>query len=244
MNSLAASVISTYMEAWRDYLPGRLDSAVVQHGEIAQELGKGQGKFAAIGTVVSILFFDGPVANYSKRDIHLAEHLPELAAGAPSTPQIAVILAVIGVIIILFCVLTRRFPEWAEAISLSVIAATISLGLATMIFKPLFERPDPHRFVYRLRDNFGWHTQGLPFSAFPSTHAALAAAGLIVWGLYFPRWKTPCIVCLFAIDVLLVIGGWHFISDVLAGNLVGVTVGALGYQVAAMLRPPRTHLIR
>src|SRR6185503_16960192 len=40
-----------YMEAWRDYLPGRLDSAVVQHGEIAQELGQGQGKFAAIGTV-------------------------------------------------------------------------------------------------------------------------------------------------------------------------------------------------
>src|SRR3954465_2174200 len=86
--------------------------------------------FAAIGTVVSILFFDGPVANYSKRDIHLTEQIPELAASAPSSPQVAAILAAIGLIIIVFCIVTRRFPKWAEAISLSIIAAATSLGLA------------------------------------------------------------------------------------------------------------------
>src|SRR4051812_37081865 len=117
----------------------------------------GFSAFAAIGIVLSILFFDAPVANYSKREIHLTG----LLASPPSSLQIAVVLSVICVLIGIFCVLTRRFPKWAEAIPLSIVTAALSLGLAILIFKPLFGRPDPQMFVFHLRSNFGWHSQAL-----------------------------------------------------------------------------------
>jgi membrane-associated phospholipid phosphatase len=189
--------------------------------------------FAAAAIVFSVMFLDGPVANFSKREVHM----PVLVTYAPSSIHITIILAAICGIVGLFCILIKRLPNWAEAILLSAVAAAASLCLTALLFKPLFARPNPQLFVYHLRNNFGWHSPGLASSAFPSTHAALAAAGLLVLGLYFAAGRIACIFCLFAIDAMLVIGGWHFISDVLAGNLVGVTIAALGCETASVLRP-------
>jgi len=200
----------------------------------------GFSALAAAAILISVMFLDGPVANFSKREVHM--HM--LVASVPSSVQIGIILAAVCVMVGLFCILTRRFPNWAEAILLSAIAAAASLCLTALLFKPLFARPNPQLFVYHLRNNFGWHSPGLASSAFPSTHAALAAAGLFVLGLYFAKGRTVCIFCLLAIDALLVIGGWHFISDVLAGNMVGVTIAALGCETATLLKAGRHKLIR
>ena len=74
------------------------------------------------------------------------------------------------------------------------------------------------------------------FGAFPSTHAALTTAGLPVLGLYFPRARIASGLGVIAIDAGLVAGGWHFIGDVLAGNIVGFTIAVLGYGTVTTLK--------
>jgi membrane-associated phospholipid phosphatase len=187
--------------------------------------------FATVSTLLAILFLDGPVAQFFRREIHIAVLKPY----APSSHLISVTTATIGALIGLFCLVMKRFPKWAEAMLLSAVAAVASIHLADHA-KRVAAHPGPRLFVRYLRTHFGWHSQGIGFGGFPSTHAALAAAALSVLAFYFPRAAIGCLIGALAIDIVLVAGGWHFVSDVLAGNMVGFTIAVLGYGAAAALK--------
>ena len=104
-------------------------------------------------------------------------------------------------------------------------AGTTSAGVAIAIYSCLKRvvcrrRPcdvEPHR----------WAALAPPdrFS-FPSGHAMVAFAVTVSLGLFYPIAAAALVFCALSISASRVVLGMHFLSDVLAGSLLG---GLLGY---------------
>jgi membrane-associated phospholipid phosphatase len=74
---------------------------------------------------------------------------------------------------------------------------------------------------------FHWFGGEWRFDGFPSGHMAVfTVLALAVWR-FFPRYRTVCMSLLFLLAVSLVITSYHFLSDVLAGALVGFLIDAV-----------------
>lgn len=73
--------------------------------------------------------------------------------------------------------------------------------------------------------------QGTPDSSFPSGHMALAAAFAGVLMRHYPKTILPLSGFLAVVAGLLIVGIWHFVSDVLAGAFIGLTTGMLAAEV-------------
>lgn len=75
--------------------------------------------------------------------------------------------------------------------------------------------------------NFGFWQHGI-FWGWPSSHACVAVAGAVALALIFPRnWALGAAAIAYAIFVAAGAAiGFHWLSDVLAGCLIGYAVGA------------------
>ena len=73
--------------------------------------------------------------------------------------------------------------------------------------------------------------QGSPDHSFPSGHMMLAGAFLGVVMRHYPKTILPLAAALAGAGALLIVGSWHFLSDVLAGTFGGVTAGLLAAEI-------------
>lgn len=95
-----------------------------------------------------------------------------------------------------------------------------------------------------LRDNaygFTWFNSSQDFASFPSGHIALTIAPLIVVWMLFPnlRWLAGLLCTLVAFGLIVLY--YHFVSDVIAGALVG---GLVGYYTVKISYPSNYASIR
>ena len=72
---------------------------------------------------------------------------------------------------------------------------------------------------------------GTADSSFPSGHMVLAGAFAGVLMRHYPKAILPLAGLLAFAAALLVLGTWHFVSDVLAGAFVGVTAGLAAAEI-------------
>jgi membrane-associated phospholipid phosphatase len=82
----------------------------------------------------------------------------------------------------------------------------------------------------------GWpHTinwfHGSPDASFPSGHMMLAGAWAGVMMRHYPKSILALAGALAGAGCLLILGNWHFVSDVLAGTFGGVTAGLLAAEI-------------
>ena len=111
---------------------------------------------------------------------------------------------------------TRLHPLWLR-LSLATLAATA----AKDELKWLFGRPWPGSWLkYGL---YGFHplTDSPLYGGFPSGHTAYISAPLGVLWVLRPRWRPLCAAVILAAMAGLVGADYHFLSDVLAGLLIG-----------------------
>jgi len=194
---------------------------------------------AALTVAISIQFLDGPIADILVRHVNLQP----LRRYIPTSLEAGILLAAAAIAVSLFCFFTRRVPKWAEAILLAAFAAAAGLALARGL-KPFFARPAPYIYVYNLKTNFGWHSVGESTSVFPSTHSALLAAALSVLAFYYARARNTLILSMLAINLFMIIGTWHFLSDALAGSMVGFTVAAIAFWTVSTLKTGSNKVMR
>ena len=69
--------------------------------------------------------------------------------------------------------------------------------------------------------------------SFPSGHSMTAFAACIPLIVFYPSLAVGLLFCAFSIAVSRIILGMHFLSDVLAGSLLGAS---LGYAAVALIR--------
>lgn len=176
-----------------------------------------------IGVVVGIRYLDQPIAQLFRKPAGGISFLGEIFA---ATNLIAAIASTVLVLALLRLV-RGHISQAAKAVMLAGCTAIGAYTVNDVVLKHVLGRQAVSAYLSDPLGN-GFHLlQGTADSSFPSGHAVLAAAALSVIAGFYPRFLTPIITVMTLIGALLLIGDWHFLSDVLAGIFVGATAGLL-----------------
>src|SRR3954468_24615658 len=171
-------------------------------------------------------------------DLLLAEHanawaahrdVAEDAARDYASVSEALFVVLVGLIGLAGLLLRRR--RLLRASGLAVVAAGLSLGVATVVAR-LVGRPRPFVAHPRAIHDFLPHA---PDPGFPSDHATAAFAIAAVLLLVLGRRALPVLVAAIALAVCRVLVGVHYPGDVLAGAVLGCAMA--GIVVLAAKRP-------
>lgn len=184
------------------------------------------GAVAAIA--VSYAWLDQPIAFYAHD--HLAQYrvfvvmtrLPEWVA-----PFAGIALFWLG----LRALLHRKLAPPLAALLLCSLSLVVATALKNQL-KYAFGRTWPETWVQNnpslIRDHmFGFNPfhGGPGYESFPSGHtAAICALAAVPWLLY-PRWRWLYAACVLIVSVGLIGADYHFLSDIIAGGVLGASTG-------------------
>jgi membrane-associated phospholipid phosphatase len=170
----------------------------------------------------AFLRMDVPIALYFWNVGHLRSPL-NAAFGS------AVILSAESAVI-LFTVVARlvrgHIPVLGETLAIACLVSMCAYVVNDHVLKVFFGVPNPAYLVHGAGHNFNlW--SGSDSSSFPSGHMVLAGgfAGVFM-RLYRASIRLFSALLLLAAGLLLV-GGWHFLSDIIAGAFLGTSAGIL-----------------
>lgn len=165
---------------------------------------------------------DVPVAH---RVWRVGSHLSSLSAAFGATVILSMEAAVVLSLIV--ARLTRgHISRFAEALGVACCASICAYGVNDQVLKPFFGVPTPAEVIDGARHTVNL-AAGFAYSSFPSGHMVLAGAFAGVFMRLYRASTRPLAVLLLLAAVLLVVGDWHFVSDVIAGAFLGVTAGML-----------------
>ena len=176
----------------------------------------------AAAAAFSFAKLDVPVA---RRVWEIGPDLSTLNAGLGATVVLSLETAVVLGLIVARLV-RGHISRFAETLALACIASICAYGINDAVLKPLFGVPAPFEVVDGARHTFNF-AAGLANSSFPSGHMMLAGAFAGVFMRFYRASIRPLVALLLIAAALLVIGDWHFISDVIVGTFLGVSAGFL-----------------
>jgi membrane-associated phospholipid phosphatase len=170
----------------------------------------------------SFLRLDVPAALYFWNVGHLRSPL-NMAFGS------TVILSAESAVI-LFTVVARlvrgHLSEFGETLAIACLVSMCAYVVNDHILKVFFGVPNPADVVQGAGHSFNlW--KGSYGSSFPSGHMVLAAAFA---GFFMRLYKTSIKLfsgLLLIAAGLLLVGDWHFLSDIIAGAFLGASAGIL-----------------
>jgi len=180
--------------------------------------------FLCAACVLSLLFLDIPVAEFFKTHENKAffRFSADITELGKSDIYIPVSLAV-------WLIFRKRKPLVAK-IALSVFLAVVIAGLASNLSKFFFGRNRPV-MLYDF-DTYGFeflHTKYYKTS-FPSGHTTVAAALGSMLALHWRKLTIPAAVFIILMAVTRLATLNHFLSDTLAGMVLGIGTSLLIYK--------------
>ena len=193
--------------------------------------------FAACAAVAALCFkrLDVPVARHVWG---AARHLSSLSTAFGAA--VILTLEAVVVLVLVFARLTRgHLSRFGEALGVACLASICAYGINDQVLKPLFGVPGPLQVIQGARHGFNL-AMGSAGCSFPSGHMVLAGAFAGAFMRLYPVSIRALSGLLLVAAALLVVGDWHFISDVIMGTFIGVSAGILageGWLVHSSLRP-------
>jgi membrane-associated phospholipid phosphatase len=128
----------------------------------------------------------------------------------------------------------RRLRPWTDTPLLCAWSAIWAVA-ADIILKHIFARawPDPGYVQNHL---YGFHLlRGeTTLGSFPSGAAAISAAIATVLWIGTPRWRVLGLLLVVLLSGAVVMGNYHWLSDVIAGAFLGMSIG---WSTVRLLRP-------
>jgi membrane-associated phospholipid phosphatase len=179
--------------------------------------------FAACAAAVAFSFAELDVA-VARHFWKLGRHISYLSTAFDAT----VILTLESVVILslVFARLLRgHLSRLAETLGVACIASICAYGINDQVLKQFFGVPGPKAVLHGATHAF--FAKSFLDGSFPSGHMALAGAFAGVFMRLYRVSIWPLAALLLVAAVLLVVGDWHFVSDVIAGAFVGVSAGFL-----------------
>jgi membrane-associated phospholipid phosphatase len=200
---------------------------------------------AAVAITVSYLWLDQPIAHLAHAELqrfHLFEKLTLI-------PAALVPLAVVAFVVLGLRGLTgRQLSRFQTVMLLSGVSLAVAIIIKDQL-KFAFGRPWPETWIRNnpsfIRDGlYGFQPfhGGAGYASFPSGHATMICTVMTVLWICYPRFRAVYALCVAAVAVGLVGANFHFLSDVIAGGFLGMTVGWLGVAAWELgerqVRPP------
>jgi membrane-associated phospholipid phosphatase len=182
--------------------------------------------------LLCIFYVDRPVADFVNthvRSTSLWAYLSDLLA-----PPVAFVAGA-GLLTLLAsgCVLLsgRALPDWSATPILCSWSIVWALA-AQAIFKDIFGRASTTTYVQNHLYEFRYFHASSDWNSFPSGTATVATAiTAVLWGS-IPGTRIYGVLSVATIAVLLVLTNGHWVSDVIAGILLGAYIG----NVSLLLR--------
>lgn len=176
----------------------------------------------AAAAAFSFAEVDVPVAH---RVWGVGRHLSALNATFGATVILALESAVV-LSLIIARLMRGHISRFAEILAIACLASICAYGINDEVLKPLFGVPPPLVVIHGARHTVNF-AMGAANGSFPSGHMMLAGAFAGVFMRFYRASIQPLAALLLLAAVLLVVGDWHFISDVIAGTFLGVSAGIL-----------------
>lgn len=184
--------------------------------------------FAACAAVAAFAFkkIDVPVAHGVWK---FSAHLSSLNSAFGAT----VILSLESVVVLSLIVarlLRGHISRFAETLALACLASICAYGVNDEVLKPFFGVRSPVEVIeHGARHAFNF-ALGFADTSFPSGHMMLAGAFAGVFMRFYRLSIRPLAILLIIAAALLIVGGWHFVSDVIMGAFLGVSAGILAAE--------------
>ncbi len=172
-------------------------------------------------------YFDVPIAHRVYGILGQAESVA--TTGFASAILLGVEAAVVLVLVIIR--ITRgHLSPLREATVLACLASICAYAINDSILKLFFGVPNPEAVLHGTQHTFNL-LRGTSKSSFPSGHMVIAGAFAGVFMRFYRNtiWLFSALLLIAA--TLLIAGDWHFLSDVIAGALVGVSAGLLAGEL-------------
>jgi len=179
-----------------------------------------------LAVAVSFVYVDVPVA---RKFYGILGATNELATGFGSAILLSIEATVVLALVIVR--ITRgRLSPFREATVLACLTSICAYAINDSALKFFFGVPDPGAVLEGARHAFhllGGHSKG----SFPSGHMVLAGAFAGVFMRLYRASILPLAALLLIAAGLLIVGDWHFVSDVIAGTFLGVSAGILAGEL-------------
>lgn len=186
---------------------------------------------ALAAVVVCYFFVDRPLALLIHAELSAYRRylmLPTLI------PEPFLVFAALLVIAAGIRKLTGRPLSRPYAVGLLWSIALVATVGAKNFFKFAFGRSWPETWIHDnpslIRDGvygFDPFHGGKAFAAFPSGHMAAICVAMTVLWISFPRLRALYAFAIAAVALGLILANYHFLSDVIAGGLLGAGIGAV-----------------
>jgi membrane-associated phospholipid phosphatase len=139
----------------------------------------------------------------------------------------------LAILVFLIFVGRRMVFRPFDRLDVALILADLSIVLTKLLVTPLkvvFGRTWPQYHTPSLIGDgtyaFNFFHAGPSFESFPSGHMASICALFVVFWLWYPAYKPIYTFVIVGMATGLIIGNYHFLSDVIAGAFVGSATAA------------------
>ena len=181
----------------------------------------------SVAVVISVLWLDRPIALLAYGWFGRYRSVQHLA----ETPGFFGPLIVLAFAVLLArWMLARRFGTIDLVTNLCVLTLAVADPLKNWLkfafgrTWPAYSQPS---FIFEGAYGFHPFHGGPDFGSFPSGHTvAVCAIAVILW-TYLPMLRALCVLSVATIMVALLAGDFHFLSDVIAGAFLGMSLSAL-----------------
>lgn len=175
---------------------------------------------------LAFVYLDVPIARLAYGILASPE---SLATGFASAALLA-IEAAVALTLVIFRITRGRLSRLRETTLLACVTSICAYAVNDSTLKFFFGVSNPVAVLHGTQHVFNL-LSGSSSSSFPSGHMALAGAFAGVFMRLYRTSVFPLSILLLIAAVLLIVGDWHFFSDVIAGTSFGVSAGLLAGEV-------------
>jgi undecaprenyl-diphosphatase len=199
--------------------------------------GRRNGLIALTGLLAMLLAFtfDQPIARamagMDPRILRIARFVTWFGQGG-------VVLYPTGILVVLGLAVNLALPDLARRLegplrrSASIFIIVAAAGLADDALKIVFGRARPYLWLAGDDSGFGFIRYSAKFASFPSGHTTTSMAAAAVFSMLLPRARPWFFLAAGMIGLSRIVLNSHYLSDVIAGALLGLT---LAYGVGKWL---------
>jgi PAP2 superfamily len=184
--------------------------------------------------------------SFKKIDLPVARHVWAWGGhlSSLSAPFGATVILTMEAVVVLSLIVARlmrgHISRFAEILAIACLASICAYGINDQVLKPFFGVPTPFDTMHGARHGFHF-MMSFGYSSFPSGHMVLAGAFAGVFMRFYRFSIRPLALLLLFAATLLVVGEWHFVSDVIMGTFIGVSAGILAGEGWAVHMATRTY---
>ncbi|WP_372522240.1 phosphatase PAP2 family protein [Sulfuricaulis sp.] len=184
-------------------------------------------------TAISYFYFDTGIAQFVFRILNSSDRLLQTAADIPDL-LLHIVIAITVSSWVGYFILVRRGICNHLTDFLRVCGTVVPMAfVAKTGLQYVFGRPDPYAWLLAHEPpRFYWFRDDEGYGCFPSGHMTVFTALMTTLSYYYPRYRPIYLGLLWLLALALIITDHHFLSDVLAGAVLGSVLAFITIKFA------------